>query len=43
MAVEAFEKISLVTVPREAFIKQFARVNIMQSMATDILTLIGKN
>ncbi|OXS14589.1 glycosyltransferase WbuB [Zobellella denitrificans] len=40
-AIECFEKLDLKTQPRDKFVAQFARDNIMRDMAEDILDVVG--
>lgn len=40
-AVKSFESLEMVTQPRSAFVDRFARVNIMQKMAQDVISIAG--
>lgn len=40
-AVKSFESLDMVTQSRSAFVDRFARVNIMQKMAEDVISLAG--
>jgi glycosyltransferase involved in cell wall biosynthesis len=40
-AIKSFENLEMVTQPRSAFVHKFARVNIMQKMADDVISLAG--
>jgi hypothetical protein len=40
-AINSFESLEMVTQPRSTFVVRFARVNIMQKMAEDIVSLAG--
>lgn len=42
-AVTSFECLEMITQPREDFVKKFARVNIMQKMAADIISTVSNN